>query len=1254
MLTRKLFHNPLLALVAILMLQACNAVQPYYKNEADAPEKAAQLPSGDAAYEVFLIGDTGEPFKEDESDKTVPVITLLGKHLEGAGENSSVVFLGDNVYPRGLPPVEKGEEKSTERLEMERKLNASLDIVKDYKGNPYFIPGNHDWNHNKSGGLEYIISQADYIKDYLGKKNTFLPKDGCPGPEVIQLTEHSVMMIIDTEWWLRDWTREPGINEDCDVHTRDQFLVQLEDAIKNNKEKDILIALHHPIYTQGPHGGYYTLKSHIFPLTDAKKGLYVPLPIIGSIYPLYRMTGGATQDISHPKYRDLIKGLKAAAKLGDRVIFASGHEHGLMHYDVDGEHYIVAGSGSKINPIRTGKKASFAHMSKGFSKLSYYENGEIWMEFWTPVGDGSDGKVIYRKKLEDAITRVEPPKPEYVMPTEKTKTRVTTETYKAGPIKKFLLGKHYREAWGAELEFPIIDLETEKGGLTPIQKGGGMQTKSLRLEAKDKKQYVLRSINKDISAVVPKFLDDTFAEDLLQDQLSTAHPYSALVIPKLAEAAGVYHTNPKIVYLPKQNALGEYAEDFGDDIYLFEERPANETWKEADFFGNPDDIINFSKVIKNLAKNRDHVVDQRQVVKSRLFDILINDWDRHDDQWRWAVNEEEDRTVYAPVPRDRDQAFHHKRSGVLPRLSTIPWGLRKFQSFENNVKSVKGMNFNARWFDRYFTNEMSYDDWVEEAKLIQEGVTDEVIEDAVKSWPQPLYDINGERTIAVLKARRDNLVKIAKRSYKLISRYVDVVATKDDDFIEIERLNNKETRVSLYKRSKKGKKKGGAYYDRIFNKKYTKEVRIYGLKGDDEYKIRGKVEDGLLVRIIGGKGKDKYENTSLSTRSSRNTRIYDEVEKSKIEGEKDIRIVDTKYRPELNEYDRYGFKFDFNLPLIEFGVNVDDGLLLGGGTTFIKQGWKKEPYAASHTVAGKVSFATGAFSFRYVGDYEDFAGTTDLNFEAYINAPNFVRNFFGMGNESIDLRPNDNDFNRVRMDQGIINVFMKKDFSQNHFLQFGPSFQYTKVESDTSRFVSDANPMFGTGQFDALNYLGVGFKYHVNNLDNKALPGRGISFDAGATVNFNLDDQDSRYTRVFSEFSMFYTLTPIKTTIAARVGAAHNFGDFQFFQANTIGGNSNVRGLRAFRYSGRTSFYQNTELRIKLTKISNYVFSSSIGILGHADIGRVWLTNDTSDLWHYGYGGGVWFSIFDLGVLSATYTFSDTDDLFILGVGFFF
>ncbi len=123
-----------------------------------------------------------------------------------------------------------------------------------------------------------------------------------------------------------------------------------------------------------------------------------------------------------------------------------------------------------------------------------------------------------------------------------------------------------------------------------------MQTLSLRLEDSTGREFVLRSIEKCPEKAVPETFRKTFIQDLVQDQISAAHPYAAVVIPSLAEAAGIYHTNPKTVFIPDDPRLGVYRNDFANTLALFEERPAGD-WSDKSFFCNYVDIVNKSKVL---------------------------------------------------------------------------------------------------------------------------------------------------------------------------------------------------------------------------------------------------------------------------------------------------------------------------------------------------------------------------------------------------------------------------------------------------------------------------------------------------------------------------------------------------------------------------------------------------------------------------------------------------------------------------------
>src|SRR5690606_12201364 len=145
--------------------------------------------------------------------------------------------------------------------------------------------------------------------------------------------------------------------------------------------------------------------------------------------------------------------------------------------------------------------------------------------------------------------------------------------YKSNGLKKIFLGEHYRKEWRTPVKLKYLDFNTFRGGLKPIKLGGGKQTISLRMLSAEGEQYNIRSVNKDPSAVLPPGFEDTFAEDLVQDQISTSHPYGALTVPKLSEAVNVFYTRPEIFYIPFSPRLGTYMDEIGGMVALVEIRP---------------------------------------------------------------------------------------------------------------------------------------------------------------------------------------------------------------------------------------------------------------------------------------------------------------------------------------------------------------------------------------------------------------------------------------------------------------------------------------------------------------------------------------------------------------------------------------------------------------------------------------------------------------------------------------------------------
>lgn len=1222
-----------------------------YYNKDERDWESRELPSGrKLVHAIYLIGDAGKP----SLDPVDPNLKLLNKHLMQAGKDATVVFLGDNIYPAGLPNKDAPDRKKAEKY-----LIAQLDAVKDFKGNIYFIPGNHDWNEFKVGGRDAVLRQEKFIEKYLDRKGVMKPGDACGDPKAVELEKDLTLILIDSHWFLHDWSKEPEMNKGCKIKTRHEFQERIEELIDEYDNGRILIALHHPLYSNGEHGGYFSLRDHIFPLTPIKKNLYIPLPILGSIAPLVRYLGISNQEIAHPQNKELVDILLDATFKKGNIIFASGHEHNLQYFNegsvISDRHYIVSGSGSKENYFRKTPDVDFAYGGNGFARLLYYDDGATWLEMIRPVGDGSQEELLFRREVKSSDLSVS--KSINPAPLEIDSVFVAADQdsiYLAGKGKEVMLGSLYRNVWVKELKLPILDLSQVHGGLIPVKKGGGFQTQSLRLQAPDKSQYVLRSVAKDVSLVVDGFFSlpkRSFLRELAQDFIAMSHPYSAWVVPPLADAAGVYHTNPKFYYVPKQPSLGDFSESFGDQVFLFEERPTK-NMSETPTFGNAEDFESTPTVIRELHNSAKHRVDQQMVLRSRLFDLFLGDWDRHDDQWRWAVFEDGDITTYRPIPRDRDQAFAIV-NGFLPWLITREWAIRHFHNFQEDTRDIQGLSRNARWFDRSFLTEKDKNQWLAMADSLKHELTNEVIESAVRTWPKEIYDLHGEDIIRKLKARRDRLPEFAARYYKYLALNVDVLGSDNRERFEITRIEPHQTRVVVYRLNKDMEKKE-VIYERVFLYPETKEVRLHGLAGRDEFIIKGKSTSGSLLRIVGGRGEDVVVDESRVGGGKR-TVVYDSKTGNEL-------ILGSEGRNKtsddegVNSHDRKSFILDSYIPIVLPGYNLDDGFTIGAGVIKTKHGFRKKPYRLKTDIFVNYAFETKALSARYKADFIHAFGKWDFMPSIKASAPTFVVNYFGLGNNT-SYTDTTRNFNRVRMSTIDIFPAFKKTFNnQQHTFLIGPQYNFNQVEETDDRFVSTSNANLNSEDFEVKNFLGVKLAYNIDAVDNPALPSRGVRFNFETAWRTNLDETSRSYTSLNTDFSVYYTAYwPTLITLGTRVGYGKNWGEYEFFQAQTLGRRTNLRGYRGERFAGDAAFFHNTDIRIRLFKVDNYFIPFDIGLIGFFDHGRVWYEeDDPSKKWHQGSGGGLVISPLNTAIITATYSISEEFNIFEVRFGFFF
>jgi hypothetical protein len=1202
--------------------------------EKDIPEDSDELLNT-----VYLIGDIKYPGHESES------LQLLKNHISKAGKQSAVVVLGDILYPLGLR--DSADTRFNEDVE---NLKYILNTFDNYEGEVVFMPGNHDWAKGRREGWENVKNQELFIEQYLDRGNVFLPDGGCPGPVEIQLSQDIVLIIFDTQWYFHQ-NDKPGIDSDCDFSSSADLLMQLKDAIRRNRDKKIILASHHPIYSVGKHGGYYPASYLLFPLLDVKKWMYLPLP--GFLYTGYRKYLGNIQDLAHPEYKILKGAVMDIVSDYPNVIYATGHEHNLQYFGKDSLHHIVSGGGGEATYIaRRQKKTDFAIQSTGFTKLSFYANGNVWMAFISP-DSSSMGDIVYTRKLFNKPVFDPELKAAGIEKLDFSDSVVQvklSDLYNKRGFQTFLMGDNYRDVWNAKVELPVFDIESEKGGLSTLKRGGGMQTRSLRLEDKNGKQYVLRSVNKYVEKALASNMQNTFAVDIVQDGISASHPFSSITIPKLADAAGVMHTNPKIVWIPDDPRLGIYQEEMANSICLFEERPADNR-DDIESLGRSENIVNTGKVIKETQDKHNHRVDQKSVVRARLFDVLINDWDRHDDQWRWASFKNKNLTIYQPIPRDRDQAFF-VNEGVAMGLVTQVYPLRKFQGFDYEIKDINGLTFNGRWFDRSFMTEPDLKDWMSITKDIQSNISDDVIHEAINSLPDNIYDLSGKEIENKLQARRDLLHEYAKDFYRFLSKTVDVVGTNDRELFDVNRLENGNTEVNVYEMSDKKGKIKEKLYSREFKHDETKEIRLYGLKGKDSFEVVGYGKKGIKVRIIGGRGKDYISDESKVRGLGKNTVVYDRKDKENEIIKSNETRLQLSNKKSVNEYDRKQFKHNTLMPLLQVGYNIDDGVFIGGGVNIKRYNFRDSTF---HKITGNLAIRTAAFAVSYNGLFTSLSQKFDLMVDADISYPRNVDNFFGLGNETEKLT-NDKRFYRVRYSYAWLNPSLKQVFGNKFSYSFGAFYQYFHVTDTADKFIGEIYPeLMDSTAYIPHHYTGLILRGQVDTRDRILLPRRGVLWDTDIMGFYSIREDGKNFVKLRTDLRFFLSFRKDpRVTFAFRFGGAANIGDYEFFHANYLGLQTNLRGYRSNRFAGDYSFYQNTEIRFKLLNIRSHVFNGQTGLLLFNDIGRVWVSGEDSNKWHDGWGIGAWLTPFDFTALTLTYSRSTEDRLVTFAFRFLF
>ena len=340
---------------------------------------------------IFLIGDAGSDAYDGE-----PVLQELALQSDSLRPVPQyVVFLGDNVYPRGVPPT-----GHPLRDDAEKKIAAQVLAIRKGSAQGLLVPGNHDWDRQGRDGWNSIRRQDTLVRKFGGDDVRLAPAGGCPGPDVVDLGENVRLIAMDTEWWVHNDVKPYGDTSPCPTRTYDEVTDSLAGALRDKGRRHAIVLSHHPLVSGGIHGGHFTLMDHVFPLRNFKRWMWLPLPVIGSLYPFARQVGISNQDISGKRYGEMRKAFEGTFRKNPPLVVASGHDHDLQVIRggtpriTNARFQLVSGAGilGHASVVRDIEGSLFKREAAGFMRLDVTKDGRVRLSVTTVVPEGTRPK----------------------------------------------------------------------------------------------------------------------------------------------------------------------------------------------------------------------------------------------------------------------------------------------------------------------------------------------------------------------------------------------------------------------------------------------------------------------------------------------------------------------------------------------------------------------------------------------------------------------------------------------------------------------------------------------------------------------------------------------------------------------------------------------------------------------------------------------------------------------------------------------
>ncbi len=1036
-------------------------------------------------------------------------------------------------------------------------------------------------------------------------------KSICPGPDLVELDDQHVLITFNSNWIIDEDYRYFTANEDCDIFNHVHMIEELTDILEDYEDWNKIIVAHHPIKSVSELDG---------------QGLSIMnlIPIYGQLRRSYKANSGNLQDMPNPNYSGYVSVMNEVLKDFDKIVFVSGHDRLNTVIQDDNITYININSGQRN--YRHKRNEDTKYLGEG-AKFLKFNNGDF-----TLMDDKTNYKVVnpfMSKKVIESSISIEPVN-------EVLNSTRASEKYHPTGWKNFWMGSGYRDAWSASVEAPLLDVDAYDGGLEAYAIGGGLQTMSVKFKSKNGKKYAFRALDKQPEKSLSEVLQKSVYKGITQELITTMHPYAPLVAHELMEATDIIHIKPELFILDKNNDLSSKYNPYIGKIGTLEEKPKGKRKKHEGFYG-ADDVVTSYEMLIDLRKSHKNKIDKSAYAKARLMDMLIGDWDRHEDNWKWAMFKESGHHIYKPIPKDRDHTFSHW-TGVIPGIADMV--VANAEDFDYTFGNLRQLNFKARFLDRQLALELDLASWLEAVSYIQSKITDAVIDNAITKFPEEVRDMHGAIIAAKLKSRRDDLPRAIRKYYAELSEEVQIRASNKRDLVKIERKENGDVLVNLCHIKKSGSI-GKSYYQRVFEYGIVKTIYIFGLNGKDVFETEGNVENTIHVEIIGGNGEDKIIDNAIVNKRGKSLTVFDTYGEDNISSSKNIKIQKPKHAA---HYDPYSFDFDWLIPSASIRRSSGNGWGFGLGASYLTRGFNKEGYVNRYDAKGLYYPELGAYRIDGKFTRNQAVGLSDLVVSTRFTTLNDKFPFFyGIGNDTKFVKAERRTLNRIDYDYFDLNIGLDRKFYSHSNWVNSIGFERHHVSNFEDLEVIESDLVgFGTQ-----SYLGVKSLLDLDFTDRSFYPLDGSEFllqlDGRSSDNGDLSGN------IDAKFTHYKTIDlGIKFTFAGSLQYKQAVGESSFYHLSSIGSQTNFRGYTRNRFIDKYAFLYNTELRMNLGHVQTPLIRFYIGLFAYFDSGQVWGTQADflKNNWNSSYGGGFFISP-GWEQFAITYTLGTQGDEFI-------